>query len=252
MTRAYSELYLDDAMRNLGEAMEHAVHGYGMDPDRFMTIFIVSGISNRFASGDPRIVSGMSGTEIVEKTMEKMNIATGVPPLEPASPTPEYWCGWILALYQWASGTSFKDIHTRLSMRELLLMYPTLHEASEWKAVETIDEAVRSKDERTNLQIRRIKASYTQKKLSDESGVNLRTLQQYESGAKNINRASGETLKALSRALCCRMEDLLETGPVEPFRRNGGLHPCGNSRILLYRGARSDPLEYQNSMSPLV
>ncbi len=39
MTRAYSELYLDDAMRNLGEAMEYTVRGCGMDPDRFMTLF---------------------------------------------------------------------------------------------------------------------------------------------------------------------------------------------------------------------
>lgn len=217
MTRAYNELYLDDAMRNLGEALEYATHGCGMDPDRFMALFNVSGFSDRFSNGDPRIVTGISGTELVRKTMEKMGIAIDAPPLGPVPPTPEYWCGWILALYQWASGRSLKDIHSRLSMKEMLLMYPTLHEASEWKAVGTIDDVIRSKDDRTNLQVRRIKASFTQKRLSEESGVNLRTLQQYETGAKSINKASGETLKALSRTLCCRMEDLLETRPVEPF-----------------------------------
>ena len=46
--------------------------------------------------------------------------------------------------------------------------------------------------------------------LAEKSGVSLRMIQQYEQGAKDINKASGESLVALSRALGCRMEDLLE------------------------------------------
>lgn len=40
--------------------------------------------------------------------------------------------------------------------------------------------------------------------------MNLRTLQQYEIRAKDINKAAGATLLSLSRALGCRVEDLLE------------------------------------------
>lgn len=57
----------------------------------------------------------------------------------------------------------------------------------------------------------------TQKRLSEESGVNLRTLQQYETGAKDINKASANTLGALSKVLWCRMEDLMEYPPMEPL-----------------------------------
>lgn len=38
----------------------------------------------------------------------------------------------------------------------------------------------------------------------------MRTLQQYEIRAKNINKAAGATLLALSKVLGCRVEDLLE------------------------------------------
>ena len=41
-------------------------------------------------------------------------------------------------------------------------------------------------------------------------GVNLRTLQQYEIRAKDINKAAGAALLALAKALGCRVEDLLE------------------------------------------
>ena len=35
MTNAYSELYLDDAMHNLGDMVEYAVCDLGFDPDTF-------------------------------------------------------------------------------------------------------------------------------------------------------------------------------------------------------------------------
>lgn len=40
--------------------------------------------------------------------------------------------------------------------------------------------------------------------------MNLRTLQQYEVGAKDINKASVTNLLALAKALSCNVEDLIE------------------------------------------
>lgn len=60
------------------------------------------------------------------------------------------------------------------------------------------------------LQTLRRLCGYSQRILSEKSGVNLRTLQQYESRAKDINKAAGGTLFSLSRVLGCRIEDLLE------------------------------------------
>ncbi len=63
---------------------------------------------------------------------------------------------------------------------------------------------------RSNLQTVREARGLSQKQLSEKAGVNLRTLQQYEIRFKNINKASGTTLLALSKTLGCRIDDLIE------------------------------------------
>ena len=50
----------------------------------------------------------------------------------------------------------------------------------------------------------------SQTALAAESGVPLRQIQLFEQGQRDINKTSAATLKQLSKALCCRMEDLIE------------------------------------------
>ena len=69
---------------------------------------------------------------------------------------------------------------------------------------------IRKKNLPTRLQSQRKICGYSQRELAGKVGVNLRTLQQYEIRAKDINKAAGVTRLALSKALGCRMEDLLE------------------------------------------
>lgn len=95
-------------------------------------------------------------------------------------------------------------------MDELLRMYPTLHEASEEKFIDVMIEWERRKDLPTQLQRMRRIAGYSQRLLSEKSGVSLRMIQQYEQGAKDINKATGTNLLALARTLGCRMEELME------------------------------------------
>ena len=124
--------------------------------------------------------------------------------------SPQYWCGWILAYYQWYTGRSFKEIQKYIAMQEIEKLYPALHEASEKKFVDTVNRMIRKKNLPTRLQAQRKISGYSQRELSEKVGVNLRTLQQYEIRAKDINKAASATLLALSKALGCRMEDLLE------------------------------------------
>ena len=63
----------------------------------------------------------------------------------------------------------------------------------------------------SNLKQIRENKSISQSKLSELSGVNIRMIQYYEQGVKDINKAQGITLQALARALECKIEDLLET-----------------------------------------
>ena len=50
----------------------------------------------------------------------------------------------------------------------------------------------------------------SQSQLSKKSGVNLRMLQFYEQGVKDINMTAGITLYKLAQALDCNVEELLE------------------------------------------
>jgi len=122
----------------------------------------------------------------------------------------EYWSGWILAYYQWYTGRSFKEILKHITMQEIEKLYPTLHEASEKKFVDTVNRMIRKKNPITRLQAQRKISGYSQRELAQKVGVNLRTLQQYEIRAKDINKAAGVTLLALAKVLGCRVEDLLE------------------------------------------
>lgn len=137
MVHAYSEMYLDDAMANFGEAMDYAVNQCNMETDAFMELFLVSSLASQFEHGAPNVVAGISGTELVWEVLRQFGGR------EEDFPEPQieydcsvqYWCGWILAYYQWYSGRSFKEILKNISMADIEKMYPALHEASEEKFV---------------------------------------------------------------------------------------------------------------------
>lgn len=62
----------------------------------------------------------------------------------------------------------------------------------------------------SRLKENRERAELTQKELSERSGVNLRTIQDYEQGRKSINKAQGLSLHRLANALNITIEELLE------------------------------------------
>ncbi len=62
----------------------------------------------------------------------------------------------------------------------------------------------------TNLKRIRKEKGFTQNQLSELSGINLRMIQYYEQGAKDINSASALTVYKMAKALDCTVEDLLE------------------------------------------
>lgn len=65
-------------------------------------------------------------------------------------------------------------------------------------------------DYKTNLQYRRNLKRITQKDLAERSGVNIRMIQYYEQGYKDINAASALTVYQIAQALDCTVEDLIE------------------------------------------
>lgn len=61
--------------------------------------------------------------------------------------------------------------------------------------------------------------------LARKSGINIRTLQQYETEAKDINKASVTTLKILADTLGVSMEDLMEPDN-RKYKKRSGFRPA--------------------------
>lgn len=207
---AYDEKYLDDAMKNLGEAFDYAVNACGKSADAFASLFITTGMADHYGKGNPKYVTGKSGTELAMDVFEKSGESFRFPASQiEYDCSAEYWAGWILAYYQWRTGRSFREILSRITMVDILKLYPALHETSEEKFVDTIEKKIANQHDITKLQTQRKIYGCSQRELADKSGVNIRTLQQYEVGTKDISKASAGTVIALARTLGCSVEDLV-------------------------------------------
>lgn len=62
----------------------------------------------------------------------------------------------------------------------------------------------------TNLQEYRKKRNISQRQLAEQTGVNLRTLQDYEQGRKPISQAAAVTVYQIAKALGVTVEDLIK------------------------------------------
>lgn len=210
---AYNEIYLDDAMQNLADMIDYAVCDLEFDPDEFFSLFIVSGIASQFERGNPKYVCGMSGYELADAVLRKVNISYKTKePSYSFAKGKEYWAGWILAYYQWLTNQRFKDIvRNGVTLSTVLSMY-ILHEADESKFVECANEIIeRNKNNRiSRLQEIRKARGFTQQQLSDASDVSLRMIQLYEQKKNDIRKAKVYVVLNLSKALGCDIEDLID------------------------------------------
>lgn len=211
MTHAYQEIYLSKAQALLGEAFDYAINACKINGNNFTKQFIASTISKRIENGEPTIICGKSGIEIVidivkETTGKKLNIS----PQAEFSRSIEYWIGWAIAYYQWYSGRKFIEIFKVVSFEDLQKIYYTLHESDISKFADILDLRIKEYFHETNLKRIRTSYGYTQSKLANSSGVSLRSIQMYEQRKKDINKASVDTVYSLSKVLGCTMEDLIE------------------------------------------
>ena len=68
----------------------------------------------------------------------------------------------------------------------------------------------RDRNTTSRIKKQRIEMGLSQRQLADQTGIPIRTIQQYEQRQKNINVAGAETVMKISRFLHCQPEDLLE------------------------------------------
>ena len=102
------------------------------------------------------------------------------------------------------------DILTTVPLSHIIQMYSVFHEMDISHFVEQMDLLIRETKPSTRLKARRVNSGLSQSELSEESGVPIRQIQLFEQRQRNINNAAAITLLQLSKALHCRIEDLLE------------------------------------------
>ena len=211
MICAYDKVYLDKARTALGRMLDFAVCELNYGLTEFFSLFLSSGIAERFGHGDFTVLVGKSGVELAYEVLDKSGISyERVSAKYTAGRSEEYWTGWALAYYQWETALSFEEIINCVPIAEICLMYSPYHEMHIQNFVDRMNAYYHAMQPQTNLKRMRQKAGFSQSELAAVSGVPVRTIQQYEQRQKNINKAQVEYLLMLAQALCCRVEDLVE------------------------------------------
>ena len=214
MTCAYDEMYLPQARETMGAMLDYAVWDCKVDIDRFFDLFLVSGLADRFGRGDPTVVAGKSGPEIVWDVFAATGFSDERPkPRYNMNRSREYWTGWILAHYQWHTAMSFGEIVRYIPPSRVMTLYSPYHERDPRAFIERADEIYLDAKPEANLKMRREARRMSQSELAAASGVPLRTLQQYEQRQKDIRKANVNYAISLARVLGCRVEDIVDYTP---------------------------------------
>lgn len=209
MTHAYSQLYLAKVSRAVGNMLHNAVYEFKIDGTDFLNKLIQSDVAEQIENGNPKYIAGKSGFELLIEVIEKTSgEKVSVEPVENYDRSDVYWVGWMLTHYQWYSGRTFRSILDTISFDELLGLYGMLHEADINKSYEVIDEHF----DRSESKLKKIRkqCGMTQDELAVQSGVSVNTIKAYERKSKDLNKAQFDIILKLTKALKCKVSDLIE------------------------------------------
>ena len=209
--RAYPYDYLRLGQRILGDAVDFAVNTVGIDLSEFERMFLNSRVVIQFQNGNCKYIAGVTGCELFRYIAEENGVELpDVDDVMYVDKSREYWCGWALAFYQWHSAMTFAEILKKITLGEILDLYPKYQEMDIMHFVEHIDTYMVEDMKATRLKRLRKYYQLSQSQLSRKSGVPLRQIQLFEQRKRDINKTQAETLYNLSQALNCEMKDLLE------------------------------------------
>lgn len=208
MIRAYDKNYLSKAQNNMASMLDFAVYDLNEDLTSFYQKFLQSRVSRQFERGESAVIAGKSGVELALEVLGNEKLASKYRPV--ANRTPEFWCGWALAYFQWFTNLSFLEINTFIPVAEVLAFYSPYHEMDISKFCDKMIELYNNRKVYANLKKFRLDAGFSQSELAEISGVPVRTIQQYEQSQKNINAAKAETMVKLAKSLNTTVENLLE------------------------------------------
>lgn len=135
-------MYLNDVQKNLGFFFQAALRNLSLPVDEVQRAFLASEISTQIEFANPNFLCGKSGYELAilafpqyeKKLMDSID--------EPFYPQAEYWCGHVLAYYQWYSDKPFAEILGKYPLERILSDYHLMHEADITKMAQAMDAVV--------------------------------------------------------------------------------------------------------------
>lgn len=208
---AYDYDLMPRAQKVVGWMFDTCVNFYYVPIDKFYHMFLNSTVSKKIAIGNSMVIEGCSGRELAYDLLTDNSYKDlKKPDYYPANRSQEYWLGWALTYYQWCKGISFSQITEDVDIDIYLNMYDKYHEMDIVQFVDSVDDIRQRAQTESRLKRLRCYANLSQRQLADMSGVPLRTIQQYEQRAKDINKANVDYMIRLSRALNCEISMLLE------------------------------------------
>lgn len=209
-TLSYDINLLPKAQTNLAWMLDFGVNVYGIALREFYDMFLKSKYCRQFARGDDAVIEGMSGRELAYYIVDQGQNDISMSRIDRyIERSPEYWIGWSLAYYQWYSGMSFEWIDDFADIDYINSLYSKYHEIDIRQFCDVMDEKKSHEWNRTALKRLRSYALLSQAQLAKQTGIPLKTIQQYEQGQKDIRHARVDSVIALSRALSCKVEDLV-------------------------------------------
>lgn len=211
MMNAYDSSLVYNAQTRMGWMLDFAVNVYRYELEKFYRLFLKSDISRKFALGSSSVLEGKSGRELAYLVLADEGYEGDIIRAERyIERSEEYWTGWVLAYFQWETALSFREIEDVCSISEIRQMYSPYHEMDISQFCIKMREKYMDRNPDTQLKKIRKLAGYSQKYLSERTGIPLKTIQQYEQRQKNINHARVDYLMLLSRELSCEVEALVE------------------------------------------
>lgn len=188
---AYDKIYVNDAQSCLDRMLDYEVNDLYYGIEEFFSLFINTGIADRFGTGDFSLIAGKSVIELALLVLEMAGLKTDIKEtVFNPDRTPEYWTGWALAYYQWESNFPFREIVEKVPVKDIRNLYsPYLEMDIHQFCVKMNELIVHAADKQTNLQKFCKIPCLTQEELVQKICISVRTIQQYEQRSKNINSA---------------------------------------------------------------
>lgn len=209
MIHAYDEMYINEAMKKIGNMFEYVSLDLGIDIDAFFKMFIDSKLARKFEIGNVSIIAGRSGIEIANMVFELNDRQIDFKePKWREGKSDIYWSGWVLAYYQWYRNKRFADIWNKISIHKIIKMYNLYHEKDILQVVDAMDKML-SQHRKQSLSELRIVKGLSQRQLAELANMSISQIQRLEYGERSVENVTLKTAINLANALGVEVNELI-------------------------------------------